>query len=97
MQQKDETAMTTMFARHQVNDYAQWRRVYDELDPTRQRMGVSGQSVYRAADNPNEVTITHDFGTLEAAQQFAASDELREAMGKAGVAGEPAIWFADKA
>lgn len=89
--------MATMFARHEVNDYAQWRQVFDEFDPTRQRMGVTGHAVYRAADNANDVTITHDFATLEAAQQFASSDELREAMGKAGVAGEPTIWFAEKA
>jgi hypothetical protein len=46
---------------------------------------------------PHDVTVTHEFSALEAAQQFAASDELHEAMSNAGIVGEPAIWFANKA
>lgn len=89
--------MTTLFVRHQVTDFGSWKQVYDEFEPTRQRMGVVAAAVYRAADDPNNVTVTHDFSTLDAAQQFAASDELRTAMERAGIAGEPSIWFADRA
>ena len=60
-------------------------------------MGVTSDAVYRSADDPSEVTVTHDFSTLDAAQQFAASEELRTAMERAGIAGEPSIWFADRA
>jgi hypothetical protein len=42
------------------------------------------------------VTVTHEFDSLQTAQQFVGSDELREAMGRAGVAGEPTIWFAEQ-
>ena len=59
--------------------------------------GVNAQAVYRAADNPNDITVTHEFSAIEAAQQFAASDELHTAMSKAGIIGEPTIWFANKA
>ena len=89
--------MATLFVRHQVADYAKWKQVYNDLGPTRQRLGVVGDAAYRAADDPNNVTVTHEFSTLEAAQQFASSDELRDAMERAGVAGEPTIWFANKA
>lgn len=89
--------MATMFVRHQVADYAKWRQVYDDFGPTQQRLGVKAQTVYRASDNPNDVTVTHDFAALEAAQQFAASDDLRNAMSNAGIVGEPTIWFASKA
>lgn len=85
--------MTRMFVRHRVNDYAAWRKVYDEFTPTRVRMGVKDHAVYQAADDANAITVWHDFDTLEAARAFANSDELREAMGRAGVAGEPDIWF----
>ena len=88
--------MTTLFVRHQVADFAKWRQAYDDFDSTRQQLGVTGQAVYQAADNPNDVTVTHDFATLEAAQQFVASDELGSAMQRAGVAGEPTMWFADR-
>jgi hypothetical protein len=89
--------MTTLFVRHQVADYAKWRQVYDTFGPVQRRFGANVQAVYRAADNPNDVTVTHEFSALEAAQQFAASDELRKAMTSAGIVGEPTIWFANKA
>ena len=88
--------MTTLFVRHQVADYAKWRQAYDTFGPVQERFSVKAQAVYRAADNPNDVTVTHEFSALEAAQQFAASDDLRNAMHDAGIVGEPTIWFASK-
>lgn len=89
--------MTTMFVRHQVADFAAWKQVYDNFDPTRQSMGVTGHGVYRSDGNPNDVTVTHDFATAAAAKEFAQSAALRDAMENAGVVGEPTIWFAERA
>ena len=89
--------MTTLFVRHEAADYAAWRQVYDAFQPQARTLGVLADAVYRAADNPNEVTVTHDFATLEAAQAFAGSPELRSAMHDAGVVGAPTIWFARRA
>lgn len=89
--------MATMFVRHQVADYAAWRRVYDGLAPTQKARGVLAETVYQAADDPNNVTVTHEFATLDAARAFAGSSELKQAMGAAGVQGAPAIWFANRA
>jgi hypothetical protein len=89
--------MTTMFVRHEVADFAKWKEGYDEFRPTREQMGVTAAAVYQAPDNPNDVTVTHEFATLSTAQTFVESDELRTAMEQAGVAGPPTIWFADKA
>jgi hypothetical protein len=60
-------------------------------------MGVSRDAVYQSVDDPNDLTVWHDFETLEAAQEFASSSRLREAMASAGVAGEPQIWFTTEA
>ena len=89
--------MATMFIRHEVADYAKWKQIYDDFKPTQQRLGVTGDAVYRAADNPNDVTVTHEFVTIEAAQKFAASDDLHSAMDSAGLVGAPTIWFASRA
>lgn len=89
--------MATLFVRHQVADYAAWRRVYDGFTPTQKALGVEAEAVYQAVDNPNDITVTHDFATLEAAQAFAGSSEMRDAMHDAGVQGAPAIWFAERA
>jgi hypothetical protein len=42
-------------------------------------------------DNPNDVFVIHDFATTEKAKAFLASDELKNAMQKAGVKGPPHI------
>jgi hypothetical protein len=86
-----------MFVRHTVANYAAWRGAYDAFAPVQKAKGVTAQAVYQAADNPNDITVTHEFATLEAAQAFVASDELRKAMQGAGVVGAPTIWFTNKA
>jgi hypothetical protein len=88
--------MATMFIRHQVADYAAWRRVYDGLEPVQKAGGVTAEDVYQAVGDPNDVTVTHDFATIEAAQAFAGSAELRAAMHDAGVVGAPTVWFTER-
>jgi len=88
--------MTTMFVRHTVSNYSSWRKVYDEFAPTQKAKGVRAQAVYQAADNPNDITVTHEFATVDAAQAFVKSEELKTAMKNAGVVGAPTIWFTNK-
>lgn len=88
--------MATLFARHTVSDYKAWRKVYDEFAPIQKAKGVTAQAVYVADDNPNDITITHEFATIGAARTFAASEELKQAMKSAGVVGAPTIWFTNK-
>lgn len=89
--------MATLFVRHTAEDYAAWRQVYDGFAPTARTLGVRADSVYQAAGNPNDITVTHEFDSLEAAQAFAGSSALRETMHTAGVVGAPTIWFATRA
>jgi hypothetical protein len=85
--------MATMFVRHTVADYAAWRRIFDDFAPTQEAMGVTDKAVYRGAEDANEITVTHDFATLEAAKAFAGSPKLKAAMHEAGVTSAPTIWF----
>ena len=87
--------MATLFVRHQISDFATWKRAFDAFQPTAQGMGIRSGTVYVGATDPNDVTVIHDFATLEAAQAFAGSDALHAAMGSAGVVGAPTIWFAN--
>ena len=89
--------MVRLFVRHPVADYAAWRRVYDDFDAERQGMGVTDHAVYQSIDDPNDVTVWHDFEKREQAESFASSDRLREAMTQAGVQGQPSIWFVTEA
>ena len=88
--------MVTMFVKHTVSDYKDWRKVYDGFASVQKAKGVQAQAVYQAADNPNDITVTHDFANLETAQAFAKSDELKTAMRGAGVVGAPTIRFTHK-
>ena len=89
--------MVRMFVRHKVNDYATWRKAYDGFESMRVSMGAAGHEVFQASDDPNDVTAWHDFNSLKSAEAFAGSNELREAMGNAGVASPPDTWFANPA
>jgi hypothetical protein len=83
-----------MFVRHKVHDYAAWRKGYDAFEPLRIKLGAQGHGVYRDVDDGNDVTAWHDFNSLEAAKDFASSNELKDAMKGAGIAGTPTIWLA---
>jgi quinol monooxygenase YgiN len=88
--------MTTLFVRHKVADYANWKRAYDAFDATRKKHGVTSASVYRDADDSSTVIVTHTFKDTSTAKAFASSEDLRSAMERAGVAGPPEIWFGEQ-
>ncbi len=80
-----------LYVRHNVADYAVWKKGYDAFTPM--RGDVFHQAVFQSASDPKDVTVIHDFHSMEAAQAFANSPQLKEAMGKIGVVGAPQIWF----
>ena len=88
--------MATLFVRHTVADYAAWRRVYDAFGDRRKAMGVTSDGVYQLDGNPNDVTVYHEFGSVEAAKALIESPELREAMTSAGVVGAPQFWITQR-
>ena len=89
--------MIRMFVRHPVADFASWKQAYDSFDDERKGMGVVDHGVFTATDDPNDVTLWHDFQTLEDAREFGESERLREVMSGAGVTGQPTIWYTRQA
>lgn len=85
--------MIRMLVRHSVQNYGTWRKAYNSFDTERKTMGVVGDDVYQALDDPNDVTVYHDFKTRQQAESFATSQRLKEVMKNAGVKGQPKIWF----
>jgi hypothetical protein len=81
----------TLTVRHKVQDYAAWRKVYDELEPLRAQYGCTGQRVMRVPDNADDLFVTQDFPTAEQAGGFAHDPALRAGMQQAGVEGAPQI------
>jgi hypothetical protein len=85
--------MVRLFVRIDVADYETWRKVYDQFYGEQVALGVVGSAAFQLVDDPNDVTVWHDFETAGVARAFVSSDTLRNAMQRAGVQGEPQIWF----
>ena len=52
--------MATLFVRHSVKDYKTWREGFDAFQTISREHGAESGTVYQVADDPNDVTITHD-------------------------------------
>ena len=87
--------MATIYVKHKVNDFNNWKKAYDEFTPTRKKLGVIGASVHREVKDPNSIVVMHRFSDKMTAEAFLNSQELKTAMEQAGVTGEPEIWLCD--
>ena len=76
---------------HPVNDYAAWRTVYEQVQPLRDKHGVSAADVLQDPADPNNVTVLHWFPSVGQAQSFVADPGLKDAMKGAGVNAPPRI------
>ena len=85
--------MPTLLIRHRVEDYVTWKVAFDQHASTRRANGSRGGHLFRNAAEPNDVVILLAWHGLERARLFVDSDDLRETMMRAGVAGYPEIWF----
>jgi hypothetical protein len=76
---------------HRVRDYAAWKQVFDGHEAVRVAHGARRHWVYRAPDDVNDLVVATEFGSREQAEAFLADPSLREAMGRAGIEGEPHV------
>ncbi len=85
--------MIHMLVRHKVADFAKWKAAYDAHGSARQNAGLKEEHLLRNVDDPNEVILLFSAEDLEKAKAFSASDDLRQAMQKAGVTDKPDVYF----
>lgn len=71
--------------------------MYDGFRSVQAANGVIAEAVFQSADNPNDITVTHEFSTPDAAKAFMQLDELRSAMRTGGILGAPTVWMVEKA
>jgi hypothetical protein len=83
--------MTVALILHRVADYDAWRKVYDSVSDMQKDGGVTQESVHRMADDPNNVLVTHHFDNVETARAFFGREDLRDALQRSGVQGEPRV------
>lgn len=80
--------MTTLSIRCRMNDYAAYKQAYDEWrSENAANMGIVASSVFRNFDDPDFVTVHHQFADEDVAKTAAAqwsSDEYKDAMRQQG-------------
>jgi quinol monooxygenase YgiN len=82
-----------MITRASVQGFSEWKTAYDAHEPSRAAAGLTERHLLQDADNPNTVTLIFEAEDLKRAEEFSNSDDLREAMQKAGVVGKPDTYF----
>ena len=86
-------ALPAAIVRHEVADYAAWKRGFDAHAEARARAGVIGHAVNVSAENPNLVVVYLQAESLDALRAFASSADVKEVMKAAGVISAPEISF----
>ena len=86
--------MGMMIVRHKVQDYGQWRPIFDGHVEMQRAAGLINPRVYHSADsNKSEIVVVFDTKDTKMAKEFAASTDLKEAMTRAGVLDTPTIYL----
>ena len=84
-------AKVLSIVKHPVNDYSEWRAVYEDVQPLRDKHGVSAADVLQDPADPNKVTVLHWVPSVGQAEAFVADPGLKDAMASAGVTAPPRI------
>ena len=85
--------MATMMVQYKVKDFAEWKTVFDSVAGLRASNGALSDQVYRDASDPNKITLVFKWNSLENAQKWSQSPEMKAAMAKAGVDGPASFSF----
>lgn len=85
----------TLFVKHKLGDYSNWKRGYDESMLIRKESIIAAASVHHNVKDQMVNIVSHQFKDANAMMAFANSEELRAAMVGAGVIGMPGIWFGE--
>jgi len=89
--------MAHVVARHQVADYSKWKHLFDSASDMRKNGGEQSVRIFRTADDPNNLLLLMEWESIESAQKYIQSEDLRKAMQEAGIVGQPDIYLLNEA
>lgn len=89
--------MAVLTVRHTVADYGTWKAGYDNHGASRKAHGAIRDQVLQSVDDPNDLLVLVEFGSLADAKAFANDPSLKETMSASGVVGAPEISFRERA
>jgi len=56
--------MAKLLVHHKVQDYAVWRKIFDDDDKRRKEYGSTGFQILKSASDPNDLTVIMDYPRL---------------------------------
>lgn len=83
--------MVVLTVRHTVADYAVWKAGYDNHGASRKEHGAISDQVLQSVEDPNDLLVLVEFGSLDDAKAFANDPSLKQTMSAAGVVAAPDI------
>ena len=88
--------MPYLLVRQKFENYKRWKPIFDEHGAARQENGGQGGTLYRNADDPDEAVTLFKWDNLENARRYAQSEDLRDALQRAGVTVQPDVYFLEE-
>lgn len=70
--------MARLLIEYQVDDFDDWKQVFDADPMDRRSHGVTGHSILRSADDPQRFLLAMDFGSAEEARDFRDLPALQQ-------------------
>ncbi len=85
--------MPYMLVQHAVEDFAEWKAVFDGAASMRQDAGEKSAQIFHDAEDANSLTLLFEWHSLENARQYAENPDLKTAMQEAGGITPPSFHF----
>ena len=85
--------MTYLLIKHKVNDYQNWKMVFDDFVDYRKVGGEKDYKIFHPKGEPNNLILLFQWENAETAREFIESRSLQHAMEQAGVSEPPEIQY----
>jgi len=81
---------------HEIKDFAEWKKVFDEDEPNRSSAGITLMGLYASVKNPNDVTMIFEAPDAGVFDMMMSDPERQKNIQKAGVISKPAVSILNK-
>ncbi len=89
--------MVTEIIQHEVENFAEWKKIFDADEPNRAKAGVKLTGLYTSVKNPKDVTMIFEPPKAELYEAIMSDPKRQEDMKKAGVISKPVATILNKA
>lgn len=89
--------MVTVIVQHEVNNFADWKIIFDADEPMRTQAGLKSIGLFTSVKNPNDVTFIFEAPAIEIIDGMMNDASFQEKLRDAGVIGVPSVSVLTKA